>query len=200
MPDAITQFRENINRVRTLGGLYQALDSLTTPLIDGTDILRSQIVLSVSALDHYIHDITRVGMLEVFDGRRSPTNAYLKFPVSTNTLMSSNSGGSGLLLFEEEVRERHGYLSFQQPDKVADAVRLFSSCVLWEEVSIKMGKAVSEVKTELQLIVDRRNKIAHEADLNPSFPGVRWPISVNDANSVTNYIHELCEIIHEVVQ
>lgn len=199
MPDAIAQFQENINRARILGGLYLALNSLTTPLVDGSDILRSQIVLSVSALDHYIHDITRVGMLEVFDGKRPPTNAYLKFPVSTNTLMSSNSGGSGLLLFGEEVRERHGFLSFQQPDKVADAVRLFSSCVLWEEVALKMGKAVNEIKTELQLIVDRRNKIAHEADLNPSFPGVRWPISVNDANSVTNYIQELCETIHDVV-
>ncbi len=105
MLDSISQLRENINRVRTLGGLYLALDSLTTPLVDGTDILRSQIVLSVSALDHYIHEITRVGMLEVFSGKRAPTNAYLKFPVSTNTLMANNSGSSGISLLEDEIRD-----------------------------------------------------------------------------------------------
>jgi len=200
MLDAIAQFRENIDRVRTLGGLYLALDSLTTPLIDGSDILRSQIVLSVSALDHYIHEITRVGMLEVFVAKRPPTNAYLKFPVSTNTLMSSNSGRSGLLLFEEEVRERHSYLAFQQPDRVADAIRHFSSCKLWEDVALRMGKTSKEIKTKLQLIVDRRNKIAHEADLDPSYPGVRWAISRADADSVTDYISELCEAIHDVIR
>jgi len=199
MLSSISQFRENISRVGTLGGLYYALDSLTTPLIDGSDILRSQIVLSVSALDHYIHAVARVGMLEVFTGKRPPTGAYLKFPVSANTLMASNSGSSGIDLFEEEIRERHSFLSFQQPDKVADAIRLFSTCKLWEEVGIRMGSTPSEIKTRLQLIVDRRNKIAHEADLDPSFPGIRWPITPSDANSVTDYISEVCETIHSVV-
>ncbi len=199
MLSCITQFRENISRVRTLGGLYCALDSLTTPLIDGSDILRSQIVLSVSALDHYIHAITRTGMLEVFSGKRQATDAYLKFPVSANVLMASNSGSSGIDLFEEEIRERHSFLSFQQPDKVADAIRLFSLCKLWEEVGAIMGSTPTEIKTRLKLIVDRRNKIAHEADLDPSFPGVRWPITSSDADSVTDYISELCETIHAVV-
>ncbi len=199
MLNCITQFRENIDRVRTLGGLYSALDSLTTPLIDGSDILRSQIVLSVSALDHYVHAITRTGMLEIFLGKRRATGAYLKFPVSINILMASNSGGSAINLFEEEIRENHSFLSFQQPDKVADAIRLFSSCKLWEKVGATMGITPTDIKTRLKLIVDRRNKIAHEADLDPSFPGVRWPITPHDADTVSSYISGLCETIHTVV-
>ncbi len=199
MLSCITQIRENISRVRTLGGLYCALNSLTTPLIDGSDILRSQIVLSVSALDHYIHAITRTGMLEVYSGKRPTTDAFLKFPVPADVLMASNSGGSGIALFEDEIREQHSFLSFQQPDKVADAIRLFSSCKLWKEVGTIIGSTPTDIKTRLKLIVDRRNKIAHEADLDPSFPGVRWPITSSDADSVTDYISELCEAIHAVV-
>ena len=188
MLSCIAQIRGNIGRVRTLGGLYCALNSLTTPLVDGSDILRSQIVLSVSALDHYIHAIIRTGMLEVYSGKRPTTDAFLKFPVSADVLMASNSGGSGIALFEEEIRERHSFLSFQQPDRVADAIRLFSSCKLWEEVGAIMGPTPTDIKTRLKLIVDRRNKIAHEADLDPSFPDVRWPITSSDADAVTDYI------------
>ena len=49
--------------------------------LDLTDLLRSQIVMVVSALDHYIHEITRIGMLEVYDGKRPQTPAFLRFQV-----------------------------------------------------------------------------------------------------------------------
>jgi len=138
-------------------------------------------------------------MLEVYSGKRPTTNAFLRFPVSADVLVASNSGSSGIALFEEEIRKRHSFLAFQQPDKVADAIRLFSPCRLWEEVGAIIGSTPTDIKTRLQLIVDRRNKIAHEADLDPSFPGVRWPISSSDADSVTDYISGLCEAMHTVI-
>ena len=70
MPDSIQQFRENIERVRVLGGLYGVLDQMTTPAVDATDLLRAQFVMAVSALDHYVNEITLVGMLEVYEGQR----------------------------------------------------------------------------------------------------------------------------------
>jgi hypothetical protein len=56
-----------------------------------------------------------------------------------------------------------------------------------------------ETRPELQLIVDRRNKIAHEADADPSFPGARWPLSTADVEGATKFIEELCEAIHAVI-
>ena len=50
MQSAIQQFRENIERVRVIGGLYEALGHLTTPAVDAGDLLRTQIVMAVSAL------------------------------------------------------------------------------------------------------------------------------------------------------
>ena len=55
MLSAIQQLRENMDRVRAFGGLYEALGQLTTPIVDATDLLRMQSVMAVSALDHYIH-------------------------------------------------------------------------------------------------------------------------------------------------
>src|SRR3972149_7267748 len=88
MHSAIKQFRSNIERVRALGGLSEALSQLTTSAVDATDILRAQIVLAVSALDHYIHELTRLGMLEIFDGLRPSTNAFGRFQVTMDAAMS----------------------------------------------------------------------------------------------------------------
>ncbi|QTL34935.1 HEPN domain-containing protein [Pseudoalteromonas viridis] len=199
MNNSISQFRENIHRARHLGGLYSALESLTTELIDSSDILRSQIVLSVSALDHYVHEVTVEGMLEVYKGNRQPTNSYLKYQVSTSSLMLAKTTMNMESIFEEEIRQKHSYLSFQYPDKVADAIRLFSGCKLWEEVGVILNLSARDTKDKLKLIVDRRNKIAHEADIDPSYPGMRWPITVNDANQATDFIEQLCESIHSIV-
>ena len=199
MLDIINQFRANIERVKSLGGLYLAMDSLTSPIVDASDLLRAQIVLTVSALDHYIHELTRLGMLEVFDGERPPTDAFLRFQVTMDPVINGAIGTSGNTWFESVIRKKHGYLAFQQPDNIADAVRLFSSISLWAMVAVQLGMSAEDIKTNLKLIVERRNKIAHEADIDPSYPGVRWPINPTDTEKTVDFTSRLCEAIHIVV-
>lgn len=201
MHNAIQQCRLNIERVRILGGLYLALSKLTMPVVDSTDLLRAQIVLAVSALDHYIHELTRIGMLEVLNGSRPQTGAFERFQVTIKAAIEGMAGSSvnTNTWFETEIREKHGFLAFQHPDKIADAIRLFSACELWPQVALKLNLSTQDVKNRLRLIIERRNKIAHEADLDPSFPGLRWPISPTDADNTVKFIEELCEAIHSVV-
>lgn len=199
MQSAIQQLRVNIERVRAIGGLYAALGHLTTPAVDASDLLRTQIVMAVSALDHYIHEIARVGMLEVYSGQRSQTAAFQRFQVTMDNVIIGLSAPGANTWLETEIREKHGYLSFQNPDRIADAVRLFSSCELWPSVASQLGMTVEDAKTQLQLIVDRRHKIVHEADIDPSYPGSRWPISSTDSVYAVDFLHNLCEAIHAVV-
>ena len=146
MNDAIEHFRTNIDRVRALGGQYEAITRLTTAIVDSTDILRAQIVLAVSALDHYIHEITRLGMLEVLSGTRVSTNAFRRFQVTMDSAMIALAGNGGISWFDAEVREKHGYLAFQHPDKIADAIRLFSGSELWPSVATYLDLSVQELK------------------------------------------------------
>ena len=175
MLDAIQKFRVNMERVDAMAGLYEALSRLTAPVMDVTDLLRAQIVMTVSALDHYIHEITRIGMLEVYNQTRPSTDAFLNFQITMNAAMTGLAGPSVDTWFEMEIREKHGYLAFQHSDKIADAIRLFSSRELWPSVASQLNMTVQDVKNQLRLIVQRRNKIVHEADLDPSYPGSRWP-------------------------
>ena len=199
MQNAILQFRANMERVRVIGGLYDAIGHLTTPAVDATDLLRTQIVMAVSSLDHYIHEIARIGMLEVHTGQRPLTPAFQRFQVKMENVRLGLHDPRLNAWFETEIRETHGYLAFQHPDKIAEAVRLFSSCELWPSVASELGLTTQDIKTRVRLIVERRNKIAHEADLDPSYPGSRWPISASDATSTVDFIQEICEAIHTVV-
>lgn len=195
MQSALDGFKASAERVKSLGGLHSALLSLTTPAIDSSDLLRAQIVLTVSALDYFVHEIVVLGMLETFQGIRKPTAAFNRQRVSGHLLLGTRSAAT----FETDVRERHSLLSFQQPDKVADAVRLISEKPLWTEVSRQLGRAEQSVKAELKLIVERRNKIAHEADIDPSYPGARWPIVPQDTATALVFTEHVVDAIYKIV-
>ena len=174
---------------------------MTTGAVDLTDLLRAQIVMIVSALDYYIHEITRVGMLEVYDGTRPQTDAFLRFQVTISGAMKGISKSSENEWLDTEIREKHGYQAFQHPDNIANAVRLFSSCELWRSVALELNLNDQDVKNRLRAIVNRRNQIAHEADVDPSYPetGNRWPIAPADVTSALDFIQDVCEAIHTVV-
>ena len=102
---------------------------------------------------------------------------------------------------EAEIRENLSYKSFQQPDKIAEAIRLISAKKLWEEVASKLNKPAKDIKSQLSIIVDRRNKIAHEADIDPSYGiGSRWNIDENLVNDAVTFIEQLVENIHQVLE
>lgn len=194
---ARNQFTANVRRVRDLGGLHASLINNTTPAIDLSDILRAQLVLIVSALDTLIHEVVREGVLAIVDGYRLPTPAFQKLEIRVPTRVLSASELRDL--FDAEIRRKHAFLSFQSPDKVADALRIVTNVKLWDAVSTKLGEQPSVVKERLRLLVERRNKIAHEADEDPTNPGVRWPISANDVDGAVDYISRFGEAILDCI-
>jgi len=249
MLSALDQFRISITRVRDLISLHNSVKTQSTPALDVSDMLRAALVLAVSALDYYVHEVVTLGMIEIHRGQRSeplpPPNgsqsAFSRFQISLGgarqerlivsdiaswlEIEIQQSYGSSFLQqlytvsdlipaisssimsrlnyaswLEDEVRERLGYQSFQHPDKIADAIRLISDKKLWDEVSINLGIPPRDIKQQLSAIVDRRNKIAHEADIDPTFGiGGRWNIDEVLVNDAVNFVEKVVESIHQVI-
>ena len=130
MQVAIDQFRVSIARVRNLGVIHNTVNAQTTAVIDLSDILRSEMVMAVSALDYYIHEIVRLGMLEVYRGIRPETSAFLRFQISLESVRQAVSNPTSDDWLENEIRERHSWRSFQQADHIAEAIRLISDTKL----------------------------------------------------------------------
>ena len=98
----------------------------------------------------------------------------------------------------EVIRDSHGWQSFQRPDKIAEAIKLVSPIKLWDEVAKVLNSTAANVRNDLQLIIDRRNKISHEADMDPTNPGFRWPITPSLATYVVGFIDDLAHAIFKV--
>jgi hypothetical protein len=63
-----------------------------------------------------------------------------------------------------------------------------------------MSKPTKDIKQQLNSIVDRRNKIAHEADIDPTFNiGNRWNIDEVLVGNAVDFIEQLVENIHQIL-
>jgi hypothetical protein len=99
---------------------------------------------------------------------------------------------------ETETRRQHSIRSFQRPDKIADAFRLVWPLPLWDAVAADLGRPAADLKTSLDLIIDRRNQIAHEADVDPT-TGSRWPISDPDVTTAVDFVEQLVGAFERVI-
>ena len=85
-------------------------------------------------------------------------------------------------------------------------MRLFSQIELWNEIVLKLGAnprtkvaEVKNLKTQLSLVVRRRNQIAHEGDLQPTPLREPWPISQADLALVQKLVKTLVYTIDLLV-
>lgn len=249
MQSALDQFRISIGRVRDLIALHNSVKAQATGALDVSDMLRAALVLAVSALDYYVHEVVILGMLEIHQGNRSEPapsanttqSAFSRFQVTLGgarqerlaainiaswleaeiqqtqgyTFLQQSYKVSELVptlssrildrlnntsWLESEIRKQLGHKSFQQPDKIAGAIKHISGKELWKEVADQINKPVKDITQELNSIVDRRNKIAHEADIDPTFNiGSRWNIDEVLVSDAVDFIEMLVESIHQVL-
>lgn len=188
MNNSIVHFNYRVQELKDITSTIDQIDGMTTNALNISDLYRSQIVLTVSALDHFIHEFVLEEMMETYNGRRTPTPAFNRFPIPISTVHRTVPSNN---VISSHIRQKHSWLSFQDPDKIADAIRLISDIRLWDEIAPNFSLSAGDLKAKLKLIVDRRNKIAHESDLDPSNPGVKWPISTADVRYVIDFIERV---------
>ncbi|NEP55096.1 MAG: hypothetical protein F6K65_42460, partial [Moorea sp. SIO3C2] len=82
MQSALDQFHISIRRVRDLIAVHNSVKAQSTSALDLSDILRATLVLSISALDYYIHDVVRLDMLAIYRVTRSEPPAFSRFQIS----------------------------------------------------------------------------------------------------------------------
>jgi hypothetical protein len=173
--------------VRTLIGLGVALAQQTGGTLDVSETFRSALAMAVSALDQFVHEKTLEGMLAIFRRDLPSTDAYNRFTVRMAAVKVGLANPGMEAWFAEEVRELNGNKTFQRPDEIADAIRLFSGVTLWPSVANHVGEDPGVVRNQLQLLCDRRNKIVHEFDAQPGGIGLRWPIDEQIASGAADF-------------
>jgi hypothetical protein len=204
-----TYFDDVWQRCELFVALHGYIVNQTTVALQPDELLRAEWAVRVSALDLYIHELVVTQLVEIFAGTRPICPGFTRFQVSGEALMRIQAAATPTdrnAAFDLEVRTRLGRITYQYPDDIAAGVRLVSSCQLWNEIAMKMGATPQTVTTvsaslrqQLSLIIDRRNKIVHEGDLQPMVPRTPWPITRADVAYVATFINDIVTAIDSIV-
>lgn len=203
MYKAFELFRKNVESAKYLTSLYQYLENSITSPLSFEDLLRAQIVYSVSAFDKLIHDFVRIGMVEIFVEKRRPTAKYLSESISIATYneMITATIPPKEYIFEQAIFQKFKTVSFQTPEKVAEGLSyIWEEKQKWQKIALQMNMGLDDKKAKntLKLIANRRNSIVHEADINP-LTEEKYSITCEECEEITLFIESCGRAILELI-
>ena len=163
-----TAFERNIESIDDLLKLHTLLVT-DYPLLkaQSDELLRAVVVLSVSALDNYLHDFYRTEIVEAYLGKGNFNVQFEKISISLKLLAGIDTAFSEAEkrnFLDAELRKLQKTDSFQSPKSVEYIFGNINVKGVWSKLEPVMGIAAQNIKDELGLIIDRRNKISHESD------------------------------------
>ncbi len=184
---------------QTPNDIINRFDTSLTELIQkcsgSTDqfVLKSCIILSVSALDFYIHEIVKHMILVIFDGRAAKTPSYKKFIVSLECVEKAIRNPELLDWLDEEVYHRNSYKSFQRADKISEAMKLIYPDKIWDKLAPILSMEKKAIKDKLDDIVVIRDDLSHQDCSTTN------TLISSDTLSNIQFIQNIVEGIHQLV-
>lgn len=211
-PSVYNEFTTNIHSIKDLSAIYTDLTKIVKfHPEDISDLLRVQVINIVSAMDRYIHEIVRKGIVEMFMSTRKRTEKFNSFALTAKDAIqiwnaSNLDDYNKNAIIDSFVMGKLSYLSFETPEKILDALSY-----IWDEphkmmvIANKMGiegtnsnEKGKQLKSSLSLYVDRRNQIAHESDIDIS-TGLRRDISKSTVDGMINFISNFVSAINKCI-
>lgn len=195
-------FDQNFIRIGQIDAIYiHSVHDLGLTHEDVADLLRSEVVYAISAIDRLVHELVKKGMVSIFLGARPITNSYSNFQLTLSQHNEIRTPGPipPEAVFQSIIELKHGYLAFQDPDKMKEALNfIWNEQFKWQKIAAELGSNETTVKQTLNNIVIRRNQIVHEMDLNLS-TGVLQPLSYADSRTMVDFIQNLGNAIYNLV-
>ena len=201
MNTAYNAFCTIIQDTRNSDVVYTYLESTVKPPYDYSDLLRWQWAQAVSALDKLIHDLIRIGMLQTYQGMRSPTAKYRSFSIDMDCYSQMKQLPQfAFSIFEAQIVHKLSFLSFQEPKKIQEGLSLiWDESNKWKKISDVMGLNEIYLKTKLKNVSIRRNQIVHEGDYSNALLQ-RQAITHADTLDVINFIFFLGTSVYDLVK
>ena len=203
MLKAIQLFRSNRSRILDLGAIYDLWVGKAPMLQKHLDeVLRAQVVLTVSAFDTFIHDCVRIGITRQFVSSGTLSNSLKGFPIPYEDFQAINSLATmtdKALYLDGVIKKVNSKDSYQSPASVEYALGLLGISNVWTKLSPGMKMPASDIKAELANIVNRRNKIAHESDMDALGVSLN-PITKVEVMHVLSFTYGLAINVYLIVK
>jgi hypothetical protein len=165
---AITnRFANNLSSIKSQFELVEQLKAEGN--MQYKDILRSQIVFLDSAFDFFMHEVTKYGMVQIFQGVWEKTKRYNNFKIRLGEISEVLRNPEQENWFLDIVNDSYAEDTFMSADAVIGQLNLIG--IKWQSVAdrafYEQGSttpAKDKFKHTLNDLFKRRNQIAHQAD------------------------------------
>ena len=179
--DVKKHFDENLSDIEEKFALADRERS-NGDLKSAQEIWRSQIVFLDSALDFYIHEVAKLGIVRIFNGDWDETEKYRKIKVSMDVVLKiadSHENADVLLGEIDEINQRNCFMEFKKLQETLHLIGL---------------KANASKQKNIDELYKRRNQIVHQSDRLPNNPNKQ---DINE-NTVKDYIKVVKSLVEDI--
>jgi hypothetical protein len=202
-------FRANVEYARRMVTAGRNLAAFQSPVLDIGDFYRAAWVQAVSALDHWLHEelYRRVAELASKDDPHMP-HQLTRFELPLGKVEEIRRGTTTLAdAVSEHVKTKWSNAALQNPRKISEALRLVTEEDVWGKAAVQLNAwhhgrtsmTSQDLKARHSLITDRRNKIAHEADLLDGDLEHRRPMTDAEVTDAIDWIERIALAIATVL-
>ncbi len=202
-------FTTNLEYARKMITAGKNLEPFQSPVIDIGDFYRAAWVQAVSAIDHWFHEelYRRVADLAA-DNTPSMPFQLTRFELPLSMVEEVRQGQRTLAeAVGEHMKAKWANASLQNPRKISEALKLVTEEDVWAKAATQLNAwnhgrtsmTAKDVKKQLFDIADRRNKIAHEADLIGGNLTARRPITAADVTDTVDRIERIALAVAHVL-
>jgi hypothetical protein len=170
---------------------------------DWQDLYRMAWVQVLGVLDDWLHQEIIGRTVEIIGDSSRNRPAKLRGYQISFEISEAMLGIPPCEIMESVLTEQLGFRTFQAPDKIGDALCLVTDKKhgqIWTEAAALLGSAwtAQTAKERQQEIYNRRNKIAHELDIDPA-DGLRRSISRAEIEEVIQWVQDLAGALRSVI-
>ena len=163
------RFDNSIQNIENKFDIYEQLVSLGKN-DEAKDILRSQIIFIESAIDFFLHEMTKYSYFKMFSNEWAKTSQYKKFNVRMEIVEKGLNSGDSKEWFFEYVNDTFNRVVFLSNESMNDQLNAIG--IPYNEVMHKVfaerneNESREKAKIFIKNRFDRRNVIAHQNDRN----------------------------------
>lgn len=184
----IQRFNQSIEKIKQKDEVIKLLSNHQQSTLD---IRQSQIILLMSALDFYIHEIVKYSFIQKFNGLQPKTIAYYDLLIPMKLVEAAIKQPESLDWLDEAITTMNQYKNFTSYEKIKS--QLIS--IGLSKAKIKQLVSTVEDKVGIENPIDKirliRNQLAHQE---------LQTIEVLESELTEEKIKPYIEFIHQFVQ
>lgn len=169
--EMIDTFRLSINRIKNRFEIVDLL-RIQHKQDEANDMLRFQIVYAMSALDFFMHEIYSYGLLKIFQNDSPKTHRYYEYRIPLKLLEYALYEAENIDQYlRDTFIDINSNFTFMSPGRIREMLNIISPDDYFAKAE-QILKAKNIISPNVRLdhvldqIYDRRNKIAHQTDIN----------------------------------